>query len=512
MAGRLDNYPSFDLFEWLFHQDVTLHGAELIQWLNLILGYRRQSFPAFSDRLMQIFIGDLEESDVEMCKQDFAKLWLRCGTSTCFDILLHRFNGFVRSMPTSERFRFVANIISAFEPPVLTLRKIELCSEGISRREIVLKQFYMLHRSEVLHRVARALVYQEENAHLDLWTDIEATAIQNGADPVTVSDGRTPLLVVLLAPSPGAMRLCLSMRSMSKRLQRWSHLLASANVDLSTYVSRESNAWQSVGVDVSYHMFNWTGDTTRLWAVQYDAWNQRYAVHVRHETRVPLKLLHYLPGSFTGRSLVPTTICWDPSNEEAEEGHWTAASSGGLVLVGEVMDLHDVISLQDSAQTRTDLYEGLINSTQDDNGVLIRVFDKSCRGRRLRKRSSSQPNSMASRRYDYNTARYSDSHEWLPLIHYCIGLSAWVIENHRDPRDCARYDVTREDGHEIKVGGFLAKARICQTWGFVGRGREQELHDFTEGCPSGCGKINFSALTIPQSLPYWHPGNCGPPE
>ena len=447
-----------------------------------------------------------------MCKQDFARLWLRCGTSTCFDILLHRFNGFVRSMPTSERFRFVANIISAFDPPVLTLRKIELCSEGISRRESVLKQFYMLHGSEVLHRVARALVYQEESAHLDLWTDIGVTAIQNGADPVTVRDGRTPLLLVLLAPSPRAMSLCLSMRSISKRLQRWIHLLASANVDLSTYVSRESNAWQSVGVDVSYHMFNLTGDTTRLWAVQYDAWSQRYNFQTRHATLVPLKLLHQLPGSFTGRSLVPNTICWNPSEEEAEEGHWTAASSGRLVLFGEVMDLDEMISLQESAQARTGRHRRLIDSTQDDTGVLIRVLDRSCRGRRLRKRSSSQPTSMAHRRYDCNAAYKSFSHEWLPVVHYCIGLSAWVIGNHRHPRDCAKYDDTQKDRHQSRGKGFLDKARFCQTGFFQGRDMSKKPHGFTEGCPSGCGKINFSALTIPQSLPYWHPGNCGPPE
>jgi hypothetical protein len=177
-----------------------------------------------------------------------------------------------------------------------------------------------------------------------------------------------------------------------------------------------------------------------------------------------------------------------------------------------VMDLHDVISLQDSAQTRTDLYEGLINFTQDDNGVLIRVLDKSCRGRRVRKRSSSQPNSMAPRRYDYNTARYSDSHEWLPLVHYCTGVSAWVIGYHHDPRDCTRYEDTQEDEHENDGLGFLDKARICQTGFLHDRGMHEEPHDFTKRCPSGCGKVNFSALTIPQSLPYWHPGNCGPLE
>lgn len=484
----------FDLIEWLFHQGLRLYGAELEQWLICLIYTQSIAFPGFSERLMQIFIGDLEEFDADMDKQGLAELWRLGNTSTYFEILLRRFNGSVRSLPASERFQFVAATISAFDPPILTLRKIELCGGNVSRHDIVLKQFYVLHGSEVLHQVAQALTYHGTSAHLNLWTEIGVTAIQNGANPVTVVDRRTPLLRLLLGRPLRASVLRLSMRSISKRLQPWIHLLASANVDLSTYFSRESDAWQSVGMYVPPDM---TEDRIRCWAVQYDAWNQRYTFRVRHETRVPLKLLHYLPGSFTGRSLVPTTICWDLSNEEAEEGHWIAASSRTLVLVGEVMDLHDVIGLQESAKSRTDLFQGLIESTQDDNGVLIRVLDKSCRGRGSRRRSSSQPISMAHRRYDYNTAHYSDSHEWLPLVHYCIGLSAWVIRNHRRPRDCARYDVTQKDRHGSREKGFLYKARFCQTGFRRGRGMYRELHDFTEGCPSGCGKVNFSALAIP---------------
>lgn len=277
------------------------------------------------------------------------------------------------------------------------------------------------------------------------------------------------------------------------------------------YFPRESDAWQSFGVYVPCNMRHAIEDTIRLWAVQYDAWSQRCRFQAQHEAFVPLNLLHHLPGTFTDKSLVPNTICWTPSNEEAEEGHWTAASFGRLVLVGKAMDLHGVFSLQESTKSRTDLYRGLVDSTQDDNGVLIRVLDKSCRGRRSRKRSSSQPISMAHRRYDYSTAHKSDSHEWLPLVHYCVNSSAWVIRNHRCPRSCARYDDPQKD-RQSRKRGFLYKARFCQAGYRRVRGMEKGPHDFTEGCPSGCGKVNFSAFAIPQSLPHWHPGRCGPSE
>lgn len=518
MIGRHGVRHAFDLIEWLSQQGLRLCGAELhsalIGWFKKDNRRILVSPTIFSERVMQTLIPpNREEFDAGMDKQVFAELWHSGHASTYFDILLRKFNGLVRSMPISERFQFVATIISCFDPPVLTLRKIELCGGNVSRHDIVLKQFYMLHGSEVLHHVAKALIYHETSAHLDLWTDIGVTAIQNGADPVTVVDRRTPLLRVLWTRPLRASIQWLSMGPISKRLQQWIHLLASANVDLSTYFSRESDAWKSVSVDVPCYMLALTGGTIRLWAVQYDAWSQRYSFRVRHETLVPHKLLHHLPCSFTDKSLVPNTICWDPSNEEAEEGHWIRASSGSFVLVGEMMDLHEVISLQDSAETRTVRHKRLIDSTQDDNAVLIRVLDKSYHSRGSRKSSSSQPISIAQRRHDFNIGHYySDSHWWLPPVHYCIGSSAWVIGDHQGPRDCARHNVTQGYGHESKHRGFLAKVRACETGSLRGLGMEMRLHDLTKSCPVRCGKANFSALTIPQSLPHWHPGYCGPPE
>lgn len=192
---------------------MRLYSAELIRWLIHFFRYERIDFTMFSEPLMQIFIGDLEESDEDMDKQDLVKLWRSGRTSTYFDILLHRFNGYVRSMPTSERFQFVATIISAFDPPVLTLRKIELCRGNASRHDITLEQFYRLHKSDVLHHVAKALTYRKTSTDLDLWAEIGVTAIQNGADPVTIVNGRTPLPHVLLAQPLRASIQWLSMRS-----------------------------------------------------------------------------------------------------------------------------------------------------------------------------------------------------------------------------------------------------------------------------------------------------------
>jgi hypothetical protein len=501
-----------DLVEWLFNQGVRLYGTELLTMLWIWLsGIETLGSPNVGEHLMQIFVDDLEEFDANIDRQGFTRIWRSCHTSAWLDILLRRFDGFVRSMPTSERFRFITDIISSRDSPVVIFNKIELCGGNAS-----LHEFYMLHGSMVLHHVARALTEYQASAHLDLWTGIGVTATQNGADPVTVVNQRTPLLRFLfkqppLKSDPLESEHMLSTRSISKRLQPWMHMLASANVDIPTYFSRESEAWQSVDVYVPYHVLDLVDCRTRLFAVQYDASSQRYSIYVRHDTRVPIKLLHRLPGSFTDQSLVPNTICWDPSTKETEEGHWIAARSGKLVLVGEVMDLHKVIGLLDSSIARTVLYERLVDPTQDDNGVLMRILDKSCHSPRLRKRSSSQPISIAQRRYDDKTA-HSRSHEWLPPVHYCIGMSAWIIDKHRSPRHCVRYDITQEDRHEDFERGFLAKALACRTGSRAGMGVEEGLHDFARSCTWECGKIDLSTLAIPQSLPHWHPGYCEPPR
>jgi hypothetical protein len=179
--------------------------------------------PELSEHLMQIFIDDLEEFDANMDKQGFAMIWRSCHTATHLDFLLRRFSGFVRSMPTSERFRFIANIISSRDSPVLTLKKIELCGGITSPSDIVLGEFYTLHGSEVLHHVAEALVYDDTSAHLDFWTRIGLNAIQNGADTVHVVGKRTPLLQSLVKGPPLGLEHMFPMESISRRLQPWMH-------------------------------------------------------------------------------------------------------------------------------------------------------------------------------------------------------------------------------------------------------------------------------------------------
>lgn len=116
-----------------------------------------------------------------------------------------------------------------------------------------------------------------------------------------------------------------------------------------------------------------------------------------------------------------------------KRGVWLGEESDYLPLVSQV------VTLQELLESRIGPYQSLIECTQDDDGVLMRVLDKSHHSRR-RQRSSSQPCPIYRRRYDCETSHDSRVHDWLPPLHFYIGVSVWIIRDHQETRNCAKDD------------------------------------------------------------------------
>ena len=446
-----------------------------------------------------MFIGDLDDFDADLDLRDLEDIWQSCRSPTSLDMLLRISAGVIQNMSALERFDFVRTIIGDKDSAVLFMRKIEICAvSGFACGLTTLDRFCQTHGKTVLTNVACALGEHVARSDVNLWTQIGVTAIKNGTDPVTTAVHDRPLLCTLLSRTWSPYSVRLSIEHITTALELWIDTLKEANVDIKAYCLRTSEALQ---LPFFVNFGRTRATTARLVAIEYDDQTQKCILCVRAETKIPLKHLHHLPGSFVNRSLVPTTICWDPDKEEEEEGFWLGES---FPLIGETM------SLQKFVQTFADSYHGLSDFTQDDNGILMRTLDKSCRSRHSRKRASSQPAPLRRRRHDYETQHWSRLHVWMPPLHFCMDKSTWVFNNHEAVRDCLKCN--DPPGNWVIHGcrSFLDDVYACQIGFEQFLSAKGKLHDFTQQCPQNCAKVNLNTLAVPLSLPPWHPGFFAP--
>jgi hypothetical protein len=442
---------------------------------------------------------------------------------TTITLLSQIFAKYLRSLTAKQRVRFIRTTFVADDSATLYMAKINQ-----SHVKPSLNRFCRASVRTVLFDVTQAFARFDSrlgDADYDLfaWKRIGIVAIKNGTDPIAVrkfSPGNrsgTPLLSLFRLHK----RREDIFKDISRPLKLWIQILREANVNLQTYFSEESRVWRSI--DACCLLRKSPGmpqSTMHFVAVDLDPNTQRCIVRVCEKVFLPIMRLHHLPGSFTCRTEVPDKICWSPNSEELKEGHWV--SSGPEVLPrGRVMDLQELC--QDHAGT----YPELVDSTQDDNGSVMRMIDKLQHSPRPRKRSPSQPAPLYRRRNEYKTVHVSRVHRWLPPMHFCIDESALILSNHRggydrfwdwdihdafiDPRRCAIGGDTKYHGG-TDYPSFMNLSDLCQNDdGFLVFGQADlvALHDGTRDCPEGCGKINFSTVAKPHSLPAWHPGSFG---
>ena len=483
--------------QWLLQQEVRFYGVELYEQLANWIIYAGSPYRV--EQLLRIALHDLDDSDADVNLRSLVGLLYHCQTPSSVDMLLERCAGIIRNMSALDLVRFALSTIREleFEPAASFMRKVEICDGlGLPHGLTTLDFFCRVCGGDVLSSVAFAFGRCVTSSELDLWTHIGVTAIKNGADPVAGPDQvRSPLLDLLSDfTSPDSDKLSIELILIALGL--WVDMLKEANVDLKVYCLKESKALQD-RFDLNFLSFaRGFSNKLQVVAIEYDDQKQSCSLCFRTWTTVPLRSLHQPPGSFMDQSMLPTTICWNPDQEESEEGFW---------LIEYVHLVSEKISLQEFVDASTTAYHGLVDSTQDDNGILTRILDNSCRSRRSRKRSSSQPRPVRRRRHNYGTYYRSKCHLWLQPLHFCMDTSTWVSRDHKEIRNCVNGDPLEYES-ELGPYGFLDEVHACQigfeqVFGF-GRG----LHGFTQQCPRNCAKVNLDTLAVPRSLPHWHPG------
>jgi hypothetical protein len=317
------------------------------------------------------------------------------------------------------------------------------------------------------------------------------------------------------------------------RLDLWTRMLTSAHINLEAYFAAEREVWKQHRSCIRFQPRLQRGYSTKMVSVGYSTEKSACTIHVRNEARISIAQLHHLPGSFQPRRAdVSDGICWVPTAEECEEGNWSISTLTGCVLRSKVVVGYDL------ATKYADSYYGLLNTTQDDNGTLMRILGMSYRGRRSRRRSSSQPVPQRRRLFDYENRPISLVHRWLPRYHYCHARSTWVLSDHHtptmlvppepdssfvDPINYAKDNVSPYDAFDITKqqtpGGFLRDIINCRAGKFFSRADPpytvplQLRHNYlsTESgagttCPQGCSKVNPDKLEKACHLPEWHPG------
>jgi hypothetical protein len=460
----------------------------------------------YCEEVLQVFVHDLDCFEEDMDLLEFARIWRRCGSLAGLEMLLQKFDRFIQAMSAVERFRFFGASISSSESAASYAAKIEQC-RGLPSFD----HFYQNDGASVLHHVAEVLGMNHRTSEWESWTRIGITAIQSGADVHVIKqssdDGGsyTPFLQFVQSAKVSSEQNG-AIERILKSLKRWTHMLREAKFDLPAYFLRESEVWTSANRRFTIGPVGWYRPMARLVAINYDTLRQRCSLHIRYEIFVPLSRLHHLPGSFTNQAEIPDIICWEPNSEELGEGHWSDAGLGLIALCSNVMN-QDEFLLE-----HFDAYHGLGDSTQDDNGILMRMIDLSSRNPRSRKRSSSQPAPLSRRRYDYGTLRSSNVHKWLPPIHFCITRWTWIASqdcHHSvDARSCVKgHDLLGKWVSESCWEGFLNRICQCQTGYGVTSDNQAVMHDGTPDCPQGCGNIDLSTISRPPTLPYWHPGS-----
>jgi hypothetical protein len=438
-------------------------------------------------------------------------LWALCAKSDSLEFLTHRLQ-----LSAHERAHLNVDLLKSSESAAIYVAKLRLSTFGLLSTYSGLE-----HIESPLHHVARFLGCDLPGIDRESWMRIGVDAIRDGAGlHVVQRDNNTPCTPMLqllreFVPDPARYPHRFPVELFLGRLDVWVRMLTAAHIDLEEYFAAERKIWKQFRSRIAFGPRLERGYSTKMVRVGFSPEKSACTIHVRNQATMTVAQLHHLPGSFQPRPVgVPHTICWAPTVREREEGHWSVS------------------------RKYAESYYGLLNTTQDDNGTLMRVLRMSHRDRRSCGRSSSQPVPQRRRLFDYENRPTSSVHRWLPRYHYCHARSTWVVSGHHtpimsvppepdssfiDPINCAKDNVSPYDAFEITKqqtpGGFLRDIINCRAGNFIPRADPPytvPLHlrhnylSWESGagttCPQGCSRVNPDRLEKACDLPEWHPG------
>ncbi|KAF2235308.1 hypothetical protein EV356DRAFT_500539 [Viridothelium virens] len=299
-------------------------------------------------------------------------------------------------------------------------------------------------------------------------------------------------------------------------------MIQQAGLDLLEYGDNESQIWKRFGSkDISKvdRANNLEFSETRAPELIYGATPADWSLMTCWPPKIRASMLHPPPGAFPKSRNLPTTIIWDPTEEERNEGPWEIAEV--RMIPSRYRDLRDVgIELKEA-------FEELSDGVQDDLGAIMLMQYRASHPQGSASRSHSQPRHMYRRDMVYGKLRSSRRHQWLDVYHLCLFDAQWRLAS-----CCSRADAIRTDwyGHcqnprscakGISAGchsvqessswrhsSYLGDIAQCQEQN--PRGDEHGIprgmrHSYTRSCPQGCGKVHLDRIQVPEALQPYHP-------
>jgi hypothetical protein len=358
------------------------------------------------------------------------------------------------------------------------------------------------------------------------WINLGISALRNGADPLGHVDKgrslswRTPLLEFFTARFYCEIG---NFQQMLATIRLWANIIQQAGLNLCDYGAKECQVWKALRVAEGRNRWWFKGRWVEGVQLVYGATPEDWTVKISYYRQIDVYRLQPPPGAFFEETPVPRTIAWQPTDSERDEGPWTLVES--KKRFAKERDLRDIPSYTKEP------FKDLVNTTQDDSGVIILMQYRASRTSRIPSRSHSQPPCLCRREVSFCSVQRSDKRYWLPGYHLCPLDSTWRFDC-TDPKESEEENALGDNNlREVfpvrscvkgiahgplcvqqtaiwQCASFLACIANCQDHMTSRTGMESAEHTHWCPCPQGCRNVHLSQLNVPENLRPYHPYRC----
>lgn len=472
----------------------------------------------------------------------FERGWIeRCPNGSCLDLILQHQLLNSGTFSAANRLELAVRV-DPFENDIK-------CSDflrcvGLRESDTRLASLKTKNGVTILHQVAQHIQTQNSwpcfrEKDVEDWVRLGIHVLRNGAElsavahrgfvelfgPVHLSPRQSEALAKFKCPLT-PLRNVISFRlkeyckesfwaeCLLESVHAWAQILQQAGVDLLDYCRKENEIWKQIKCQNNSTFVSKFFSATQRCEVEHVSCGStpaEWSLICRNVWTVPIWKLQILPGGFSTEDLVPSTIMWDPTPEEKEEGIWKMQTEKEL--------LSDPIDLKDLCVKVQEPFTKLIDGTQDDSSLVVLMEYRRSHRKCSSSRSRSQP-PLSTQRTIQDTIHRSAARSWSDGYHICRSDSRWRLDcannawdsREPGPRECVStksFFSSQESRHWCWYS-YLAEIAMCQE-GFQGLpssrivGRQWLKHTGHSDCPQGCSKVDLRRLHVPTSLRSFHP-------
>lgn len=504
--------------------------------------------------MYSLFIG-AHEFDAELDDGSARHVWLSyCPRTECLDVILHNLlpDHLTRS---PEKNLELVDLLGHFLHKNLW---IFLKCVGLQQSDRRLPSLRSSSGKSVMHYIARGLSsiawVRDADDRVQEWLDFGVSVLKNGADPLSITDRKndewtlyelgfrtvsskgpeiwqtTPFLycaAITYWSITGATKSTLAM--ILDRIRLWAKMIQQAGLNLNDYGASERSVWESLGIR-DHTKFECETESrcqyTKVEQLVYGSTPAEWSLKLHHVRLVPVYEIHPPPGAFIMEQRLPTTIIWSPTEDERNEGPWKITER--KTIITQSWDLRDIVS-----QSREPFTE-LVDSVQDDSGVVMLMQYRASRKRSYASRSYSQPPYTRHREVAYYSRQKSLGRIWLAAYHLCPFDSQWRFDCIREEdeksfnqaglcdgaetqtynvRNCVKGNskgrLSVQESRSWQHGSFFSSIADCQDGADVHIIHYQDpksmRHTGTRDCPQRCSKLRLDKAQVPEPLRCFHP-------